>query len=144
MTFDDIYRGYILVDTSALVALIDKRDQYHDYSTQALTQLSGDTNVRLFVCNLTIYETYTRLRYNQSWETAREVWSTITQVMKAKRIDYARGLEEKTRGILKTYRYLTLSFHDAGCAALMLENKIGRVFTFDRHFDSVGFERFPR
>jgi len=144
VAFDDIYRGYVLVDSSALIALIDERDQNHDYSTLALTELNGDAKVRLFVCNLTIYETYTRLRYDRSWETAKEVWNTISQVMKARRIDYAGVLEEKTRGILETYRFLKLSFHDAGCAALMLENKIGRVFTFDTDFDIVGFDRFPR
>ena len=106
MAFDDIYRGYVLVDSSALIALIDERDQNHDYSTLALTELNGDAKVRLFVCNLTIYETYTRLRYDRSWETAKEVWNTISQVMKARRIDYAGVLEEKTRGILETYRFL--------------------------------------
>jgi predicted nucleic acid-binding protein len=144
VAFDDIYRGYVLVDTSALIALIDKHDQNHSCSTQALTALTNDVNVRLFVCNLTIYETYTRLRYDRDWVTAKEVWNTIAQVIKARRIEFVSGVfEEKTRDILKTYRFQKLSFHDAGCAALMLENKIGRIFSFDSDFDIVGFERFP-
>ena len=143
MAFEDIYRGYVLIDSSALIALIDSRDQNHDFSALALEELKKDVNVRLFICNLTIYETFTRLRYDVGWDAARGVWLTITNTMRASRIEFPGALEEKTKDILDMYRVHKLSFHDAGCAAVMLKNKIGRVFSFDSHFDLSGFERFP-
>ena len=143
MAFEDIYRGYILVDSSGLIALIDNRDQYHDHYDLALDELTRDASVRLFVCNLTLYETYSHLRRRFTWEKATELWSLISTRMHPRRLEFRSLHEGKTREILQTYRAHDLSFHDAGCAAMMIENKIGRVFTFDSDFSIIGFERYP-
>lgn len=143
MAFDDIYRGYVLIDSSALIALINGQDPNHDYSVLALDDLKKDANVRLFLCNLTIYETYTRLRYWFNWEKAVQVWDTISTAIQPRHLEYRASYEYKTREILETYRSHELSFHDAGCAVLMSERKIGRVFTFDDDFSVIGFERYP-
>jgi len=143
VAFEDIYDGYVLIDTSALVALIDDNDQNHDYGVLALKELKADINVRLFVCNLTIYETYTRLRYKFHWAKAEEVWGTISTEIQPRRIEYRASYEGRTREILQNYRAYKLSFHDAGCAAIMIEAKIARVFTFDTDFSIIGFARYP-
>lgn len=143
MAFEDIYRGYVLIDSSALIALIDEQDPNHDYSVLALDDLKNDSNIRLFLCNLTIYETYTRLRYWFNWEKAVQVWNTISTRIQPRRLEYRVSYEQRTREILENYRSHELSFHDAGCAALMTESKIGRVFTFDNDFSVIGFECYP-
>ena len=143
MAFEDIYRGYVLIDSSALIALINEQDANHDYSVFALDDLKKDTNVRLFLCNLTIYETYTRLRYRFNWEKAVQVWSTISPRIQPRLIEYRASYEQRTREILENYRPHELSFHDAACAAMMTESKIGRVFTFDNDFSVIGFECYP-
>ena len=143
MAFEDIYQGYVLVDSSALIALIDEQDQYHDVSVIALEELVNEPDVRLFICNLTVYETYTRLRYLFSWERAVQVWQFISTRIQPRHIEFRSHLEATTREILERYRSHKLSFHDAGCAAIMLDQKIGRVFTFDSDFSIIGFERYP-
>ena len=143
MAFEDLYRGYILIDSSALIALIDDHDQYHDYSILASEELAKDANVRLFICNLTLYETYSHLRRRLSWEKATQVWSMISTRIRPRKIEFRSFYETKTREILQIYRAHDLSFHDAGCAAIMIENKIARVFTFDSDFSIIGFERYP-
>lgn len=143
MVFEDIYRGYLLFDSSALIALIDDRDQYHEYSKLALQELDSDANVRLFICNLTLYETYTHLRRQFSWEKATEVWTLVSRRIRPRRLELRSADEPTTREILQLYRSYDISFHDAGCAAIMIANKIARVFTFDSDFSIIGFERYP-
>lgn len=143
MVFEEIYRGYLLLDSSALIALIDEHDQNHDYSIVALNELRNDADIRLFICNLTIYETYTRLRYRFNWEKATEIWRTVAESLQPAHLEFRSSYERKTRQILEMYRAYALSFHDAGCAALMLDRRIGRVFTFDNDFSVIGFERYP-
>jgi len=143
VVFEEIYRGYVLVDSSALIALIDEQDQNHDYSLVALNELIDNADIRLFVCNLTIYETYTRLRYRFNWAKARRAWDSTLLRSQPTYLEFRSSYELKTQEILETYRAHTLSFHDAGCAAVMLDKKIGRVFTFDYDFSVIGFERYP-
>ena len=143
MVFEDIYRGYVLIDSSALIALLDDHDQYHDYSILALDELAGDASVRLFICNLTLYETYSYLRRHFTWEKANLLWNVIAERIRPRCLEFRSSYEEKTREILQLYRGHNLSFHDAGCATIMIEKSIGRVFTFDSDFSIIGFERYP-
>jgi len=142
VVFEDIYRTYVLVDSSALIALIDARDQNHNYSIVGLNELRKDSDTRLFICNLTIYETYTHLRYKFDWDRATRVWSMISRLQHTY-LEFRSSYEQKTKEILEIHRAYSVSFHDAGCAAIMLDKKIGRVFTFDNDFSVIGFERYP-
>jgi len=141
LAFEEIYRGYILIDTSAIYALLNKSDSRHQEAQEALEVLNGEEH-KLFVCNLTIYESFTRLRYDVGWDVAAELWRFLS-ITKPNYIEFQRSNEEDTYKLLSNYRGIKLSYHDAGCSVLMLKHRIGRIFSFDDDFNCLGFERYP-
>lgn len=56
-----------LIDTSALIALNDVSDQYHDQAKQLASSLTGQ---ELIVTNAILTETYTLLRYRMGYKVA--------------------------------------------------------------------------
>lgn len=134
--FGDLYEGNVFIDTSALVALCAPKDQKHNEAAEKYASLK-EASSRFFTSTLTISETYTRLRYDYSWEVAWTLWDLINDQIII--LESSKESQVAIKEILKEYRGLKLSFHDACCAFLMLENKIATILTFDSHFKQLGF-----
>ncbi len=94
------------------------------------------------VLNETSHETFTRARYDFGYRAAAELYAFLRErdltVLTFDEADEAKALD-----VLSRYEEHTLSFHDALCAAIMLRYGIYRVFAFDKHFATLGFEVFP-
>ena len=129
----------IAVDTSAVIALLNPQDKFHDLAREFFENAEGFIWLAL---NVTTHELFTRTRYDQG---LREALS---------RYDFFRGErfsllkfdtndETSAREILEKYSDQKLSFHDALCAAVMMREGIFRVFSFDRDFWVFGFEVLP-
>jgi predicted nucleic acid-binding protein len=134
-----VYDRMIAVDTSAVIALLDSEDQFHELAQQFFENAQGFTWLAV---NITSHELFTRVRYDEDLPTALS------------RYDFIRGEgfdilnfdtddEIFARQLLEKYNDQTLSFHDALCAAVMLREGIFKVFSFDRDFWVLGFEVFP-
>ena len=133
-----LYEQSVLIDTSAVIALHDEADRYHEQATQLFAQ----EGLSWMAADVTAHETFTRARYRDGFARARQHFeflrgAPITLV----RSDSAD--EQSALAILEQYSEHAISFHDALCAAVMRRLGIYRVFTFDRDFWVMGFEVLP-
>jgi len=126
----------IFIDSSAVIALKNPSDQFHDSANNYFELVQG---VRWVVMNSTTHETYTRIRYDDSLKLALEVYDWLKSP-KFHNIPFEAKDEDQAREILEEYRDHTFSYHDALCAAVMLRIGLFRIFSFDKHFWILGFQ----
>lgn len=136
----DFLAGAVLIDTSAVIALHDHRDQNH---AEAIDFFSDRIqSVCWVVINCTKHESFTRIRYRADLNWALKVYNFLSQEL-IFQINFKDIDEEATLALLREYKDQKLSFHDALCAATMIRLGIYRIFTFDTDFIPFGFEVFP-
>ncbi len=140
---DDFYSDFYLIDTGILVGIFDEKDQYNAYAASVLTDLVAYTSNKIHISNLTLHESYTRLRYNTQFQNAFTVFENLPSLFNFKLINWSEDIESKAVKLLKQYSWLDLSFHDAFCAALALNQNIPNIVSFDSHFRQIGFNVIP-
>ncbi len=129
----------ILVDTSAAIALDNNNDRFH---ATAKDFFQNTTDKLWVVLNATEHETYTRVRYDMGFRRAINLYDFLKGDA-LYQLFFRSSDEDEARLVLERYQEHTLSFHDALCATVMKRFGIYRVFTFDSHFYTFGFEVFP-
>lgn len=132
--------GAVLIDTSAVIALHDTRDQNHDEAIDFFRN-----RIQSFcwvVINCTKHESFTRTRYNSDLNRALSIYDFLSQKL-ILQVNFKEADEEATLVLLRKYKDQKLSFHDALCAATMMRLGIYRIFTFDTDFIPFGFDVFP-
>lgn len=131
----------VFVDTSALIALGNPRDQYHKSAHQAVLKL-GD--VDLFVTSdFVIDETVTNLSKSHG---ARNAIGFIRAIMASRlyRVYYVDAAMLATSlDFLSKYADKGISCTDATTLAFVRTQKIPRVFSFDVHFKKLGLKVIP-
>lgn len=133
------YDGTILIDTSAAVALVNPKDQFHK---QALSFFNFSPDIVWVVLNCTRHESYTRSRYDYDFNSAIKIYDYLSSEP-LYQLFFDKSDEDEARNLLQQYNEHKISFHDALCASVMIKNGIYKVFTFDRHFYIFGFEVYP-
>jgi predicted nucleic acid-binding protein len=126
------------VDTSALIALTDRRDTYHQEAVAVQKQFRA-ANTRLVTSTYVISETITWLRYNLGHAVAVDFGNKIlaSSVVTIKDIDDAHFV--KAFELFKKFEDQAFSFTDCTSFALMKSLKLKQAFTFDAHFSIMGF-----
>ena len=137
MHLNNLKYNYILIDTSALVSIIDENDTNHEIAKIAYSEIKK--KLKIFICSFTIHETYTRLRYNSGYSKALALFTWLMENLNVEKINWEEQFDLGAKDIIENHRGLKLSFHDALCAFCMLENQIGRIFSFDDDFFNMGF-----
>jgi predicted nucleic acid-binding protein len=139
-----IYERAVLFDSSALKAILDPADQYHQEATQCLTSLR-ELAYPLFATNLTIAETHRRLLYKprlggrQAFDLLEAIYDGSTNIIRPLVEDEIQAIE-----YIKRFEDQTLSFTDAVNMAVMVRMGLRNVFSFDWHFTLLGFLVLPR
>lgn len=126
-----------LIDTSAVVALLDKRDSQHQRAQIFFETCSLDWAA----VNVTAHETFTRLRYDSDVALGLNGFDFLRNDLTV--IDFDVRDEIRARAMLTKYSDHRISHHDALCAAVMLRSRIYKIFTFDRDFHVLGFQVVP-
>jgi predicted nucleic acid-binding protein len=134
-----VYDRMVAVDTSAIIALLDPADQFHDAAQQFFGHSQG---LVWFSLNATSHELFTRVRYKNGLPTALLRYDFVRREP-FKLLQFDTDDENTARRLLAKYDDQILSFHDALCAAVMIREGIFRVFSFDRDFWLFGFEVLP-
>lgn len=134
----------IFVDTGAFVALEDESDQYHAKAIQFRERVLRQENYNIISSSYVLDETLTLIRARLGVKVSIDF---SRQIRKSKIIEFIRVSEEIEKNAIKifeSYEDKTFSFTDCVSFAIMKQRKVREAFTFDPHFDQMGFIRRPQ
>ncbi|MDI6907935.1 MAG: PIN domain-containing protein [Thermoanaerobacterales bacterium] len=123
----------VLVDSSAVLALLNRRDAWHEAAVSALGTLARQ-GAALLMTNFLIAETHALLLARLGRDLAREWLLTYDWNV----LSVTPGDERLAVEIIRRYQDKDFSYTDATSFAVMERHNIPLVFTFDRHFRQFG------
>lgn len=126
----------IFVDTLFIVALINKRDQYHQKALQLAEQYK---NHPLITTDAVFLEFGNKLSANYR----NEVVELIEQFLASDEIDVIRltpDLFDESLRLYKKHQDKSWGLVDCFSFVVMKQNKVSQALTFDRHFIQAGFQ----
>jgi uncharacterized protein len=130
---------YIFTDTSALIAVLNKKDQYHEQATTTLTTiLKGPA--KLLITTHIFAETMTRIARKVSQQAAITAGTHIRNEARIAIVTPTQEDIDQAWDIFQSYYDQQFSFVDCISFAVMREMDLSRVFAFDKHFTVMGFE----
>ena len=130
----------ILIDTSALLALANQRDQYHT-SAVAIALRALESGSRFVGTVVILAEFQAHILYLMGPARARAI---VTDLMNDPMYDWrdvsAELVSAAVSAWLERYRDQRFSLADAVSFEVMSRNGIEQAFAFDSHFRTAGFE----
>ena len=126
----------IFVDTLFIVALINKRDQYHQIALNLAEQYE---NYPLITTDAIFLESGNKLSANYR----NEVVELVEQFLSSDEIDVIRltpELFDESLRLYKKHQDKSWGLVDCFSFVVMKQHKIGQALTFDRHFTQAGFQ----
>jgi len=130
----------ILVDTSALYAVLDRDDRNHAVAKATwITLLQADE--ALMVTNYLLVETTALLQHRLGMEAVRVLYGDILPALDVHWITDADHLHAQNALLATDRRQLSLV--DCSTFHVMRSRMVRRAFVFDPHFREQGFEVLP-
>lgn len=123
------------VDTSALIALNNPKDQYHDSSVQLASELK---NKELIISDAVLSETHTLLRDRLGFQVDHFFLKTVLDDRLFKISDVPSLTRKTALKLLDQFLDQKISYCDALSVAIMKEQQIDEIFAFDHHFEIMG------
>jgi predicted nucleic acid-binding protein len=131
----------LFIDTSALIALADRTDQYHAQASRFLQTASAAPECH--TSNYVLNEVITRLRFTAGVPIAVKFAESI----RASRLYQIHQIDQRIEGLalaaLKQYAGHPLSFTDCTTIVLMDQLRLTRIFAFDEDFRKAGYLLVP-
>ena len=132
----------IFIDASALLALANSSDQYHQRAKQSFTVMLEDKS-RFITTNFILDEVYTRIKRKAGSLIAINFGELLKNEKNIK-IEWIDKENEKIAWtIFKKYSDQRFSYTDCTSFAFMKQMKIKKTFCFDGDFKWMGFECIP-
>lgn len=135
-------RENIFVDTGAWVALADADDDHHKSAASLFPSLLK-TSKGLTTSNLVIAESYILLLKNLGHNSAVGFLSNINSSPRIRKIYSSSDIEAEAEELLRKYADQDFSYTDAVSFAIMKRENINKVFSFDKHFQTMGYLKVP-
>lgn len=135
-------RQICFVDSSALIARFNRRDQWHARSV-AIWKEWAKSPPPVVTSNAVVVETIDFFAYRHGAALAAKV---AERMFASRLMRIVRSEPEDDSGalaILGKFGDQDVSYTDCLSFAIMKRLKIQRVFGFDRHFAVAGFELWP-
>ena len=129
----------VFVDTSAVLALLNPRDDLHSRARSAFEALRG-AGTGLVTTSYVLVEIYALLGRRMGLGAVRACRGDLTPLFEVVWVDEA--LHEEALDLLLDRRERGLSLVDAASFVTMRRLRLERAFAFDRHFEAEGFA-FP-
>ena len=124
----------IFVDTSAIIALLNRNDSFHDQAEKIILKLEKE-RVSLVITNYIRLETHALLLYRAG--------SIIALKFLEDKSWYVEWVSEQDEHealeVIKKYNDKSFSLTDAVSFVIMKRLNINGAFTFDRHFQQYGW-----
>ncbi|MFB6291343.1 MAG: type II toxin-antitoxin system VapC family toxin [Candidatus Bipolaricaulia bacterium] len=124
------------VDTSALYALADGDDHYHDQAKNVYESLKDKT--QLVTTDYILLECWYLMSNHLGREEALQFWDGLTSGA-VEIVDLDLLIRRKAREIIEDFSDQDFSLVDAASFALMEQGGIERAFAFDSHFQIYRF-----
>ncbi len=124
----------VLVDTSAVYALLDRRDKCHDAAQAAIHNLRK-SRVEPLLTNFIVAECHALSLSHLGADVARK-W-LLENAWPVERV--TMDDEVKAKEIIAQYTDKTFSYTDATSFAVMERLGLRKAFAFDPHFRQYGF-----
>lgn len=135
----------IFVDTSAWLALLDRRDSYHEQAVIFFDRIKNA--YRLVSSNYVLDELYTISLINTGYTNTVKAHRMLTGLQQKRQlrivwVDQAMG--RNAWSIFEKYN-VDKSWSSTDCVSCSVMKQIGinEAFTFDHHFSQMGFDRSP-
>jgi uncharacterized protein len=131
----------LFVDTSAWLALNDKKDQYHQ---EALSRnvVIKNRKIDLITSDYILDETLTIIRFKVSHAAAVVFGDSLMSSRIVTIIDITGNERLVGWALFKKYADKELSFTDCTSFALMKKLGLRQAFSFDDHFKQTGLQLF--
>jgi uncharacterized protein len=132
----------IFIDTGAFLARHLSKDQYHRRAAE-FWNVIRKKNETCATSNFVLDETFTllgrRAGYGFAAQRARNIYASGSLIiLRSDNEDELKAID-----FFEKYSDHGLSFTDCVSFVLMRKRKIKKVFTFDHHFQMLGFLSFP-
>jgi predicted nucleic acid-binding protein len=132
----------IFIDTGAFIARYIARDEHHEDAVSFWLALEKAKD-RLFTSNFVLDETFTLLGRKAGYKFAAErakiiLSSSVITVLRPENKDEIAAVK-----LFEKYADNEVSYTDCISFILMKEQRITRVFSFDRHYKTAGFVLLP-
>ena len=132
--------GRVLADTSALLALAHRQDQYHAQAVTIARRFLASGG-RFVATPLILAELQGLLLYRRGPEVARGVTAALLEDPAYQWLSVdAEVLAAATGGWLERFRDQRLTLCDAVSFESMRRERIKSAFAFDQHFELAGFK----
>ncbi|NLY75495.1 MAG: PIN domain-containing protein [Firmicutes bacterium] len=124
----------IIVDTSAIYALLDKSDDNHQKAKESFINLSKE-NRNILITNFILAECHAIISSRLGHELARKWLENLCWPVER----ITEDDEKRAREIILTYTDKSFSYTDATSFAVMERLGVTIAFAFDQHFPQFGF-----
>jgi len=131
----------VFADTSALYAVLDRRDDFHEAAASAWTRLVESEADRLVTTSYVVVETTSLLQRRIGFEAARVFLEDMVPVLDVGLLGPAVH-DDAVASFLESGSR-SLSLVDCASFAWMRDIGTSTAFTFDAHFARAGFSSFP-
>ena len=132
----------LLADSAAWLALYDRSDKYHARARQAFRELA-ERKVNFVVTDYLIAESIMLIMRRAGHATAVMCgdWLLNSPRVRIMRADI--DLWNETWRLFKRYNDKVFSFVDCLSFVVMRRERLVDAFTFDHHFEQMGFRLWP-
>jgi predicted nucleic acid-binding protein len=137
-----VLQEHIFVDTGAWIALADEDDAHHEKAASIFPSLLK-THKGLISSNLVVAESYILMLKALGHGAAMNFLDRINSSPRIIRIYSTPDIEGEAEEILRKYQEQDFSYTDAVSFAIMKMQKVKYSFSFDKHFQTMGFVRVP-
>ena len=124
----------VMVDTSAIYALLDRSDANHERAATLLKKMRGE-GCMVILTNFIVAEAHALILAKLGHGLARSWLKGLCWPVERVTAED----EERAREIIYTYEDKTFSYTDATTFAVMERMEIKKAFAFDKHFAQFGF-----
>lgn len=135
----------IFVDTSAWDALADSRDPHHDLALLFRQEIAGQA--RLVITDYVLDELYTLLLLNVGYQGAISFKNKLDTLVEEGIVSVVWVTEAIAQEAWKVFEQFNVdkkwSFTDCVSCVVMKQRNITEAFTFDHHFQQMGFAKLP-
>ncbi|HEY4001051.1 MAG TPA: type II toxin-antitoxin system VapC family toxin [Candidatus Xenobia bacterium] len=132
-------KPFILVDTGAWYALVDRKDPNHERGVQFLK----DNRCPLLTTNFILDEAITLVRYRLGHSVAVAFAEPVRRQVAVSLVGIVASHEDAAWDIFVKHKDKAWSFTDCTSFAVMQELHMKTAFSFDRDFEQFGFSRVP-